>query len=86
MPDIGVRELKTHASEIIRQVRERRERYVITHWGRPVGVLMPLDEVNLPRGEPTETAWETLTRLGEEIGRGWCAPQTSTELLSDMRR
>jgi prevent-host-death family protein len=46
MPDIGVRELKTHASEIIRQVRERRERYVITHRGRPVGVLMPLDEVS----------------------------------------
>ena len=86
MPDIGVRELKIHASEIIRQVRERRERYVITHRGRPVGVLMPLGEVNLPGVEPAETAWETLTRLGEEIGRGWRSSQTSTELLSDMRR
>jgi hypothetical protein len=30
--------------------------------------------------------WAELTRLGEEISRGWRSPQTSTELLSDMRR
>lgn len=30
MPDIGVRQLKTHASEIIREVREERAQYVIT--------------------------------------------------------
>jgi len=44
MPDVGVRELKARASEIIRNVRERRARYVITYRGRPVGVLLPLDE------------------------------------------
>ena len=37
MPDIGVRELKTHASEIVRNVREQRARYVVTYRGQPVG-------------------------------------------------
>jgi hypothetical protein len=30
--------------------------------------------------------WAKLTRLGKEISRGWRSPQTSTELLSQMRR
>jgi prevent-host-death family protein len=90
MPDVGVRQLKAHASEIIREVRERRARYVITYRGRPVGLLMPLDEASaatpLPPGEAGADAWETLTRLGEEIGREWRSPLTSAELLSEMRR
>jgi prevent-host-death family protein len=85
-----VRELKTHASEIIRQVREQRARYVITHRGKPVGLLMPLDEAGpvalTPPEGPAEAAWDTLTRLGKEIGQDWRSPLTSTELLSEMRR
>jgi len=92
MPDVGVRELKTRASEIVRQVRENRARYIITYRGEPVGLLMPLDEASpstLPSGSgeaPSETPWETLTRLGEEIGQDWRSPLDSTELLSEMRR
>jgi len=92
MPDIGVRELKANASEIIRNVREQRARYVITYRGRPVGLLMPLNKANLDSadlsstGEPAAAAWDELTRLGEEIGREWGSPLTSAELLSEMRR
>jgi len=88
--EIGVRELKTRASEIVRAVRERRARYLITYRGRPVGLLLPLDEAppgeRVPGGEARADAWGELTRLGEEIGRGWQSPQTSAELLSEMRR
>ena len=91
MPSIGIRTLKTQASEIMRNVRERRARYVITYHGQPVGLLMPLEQP-MPEA-PTETdptaaapAWDELTRLGEEIGRGWRSPLSSTELLSEMRR
>ena len=90
MPDIGVRELKARASEIIRNVRDGRIRYTITYRGRAVGVLMPLEQ---PKTGPlvddegsTATAWDELVRLGEEIGRGWQSPLTSVELLSEMRR
>jgi prevent-host-death family protein len=90
MPDIGVRDLKIRASEIIRNVRERRARYIITYRGRPVGLLLPLGEANsasLPdASEPGTAAWDELTRLGEEIGRGWRSPLSSAELLSEMRR
>jgi len=89
MPDVGVRELKARASEIVRNVRDGRVRYTITYRGQPVGVLMPLEQP----GEGTtgdagsgEMAWEELIRLGKEIGRGWQSPMTSAELLSEMRR
>ncbi|HHS96337.1 MAG TPA: type II toxin-antitoxin system Phd/YefM family antitoxin, partial [Chloroflexi bacterium] len=85
---VGVRELKARASEIIRAVRDRRARYVITYRGRPVGLLLPLEEAGGVEGAagPGTSAWEELTRLGEEIGRGWQSPLTSTELLTEMRR
>jgi len=89
MPEIGIRELKARASEIIRAVRDQRARYYITYRGRPVGVLMPLGETAPAEAAADErgtAVWEELMQLGEEIGRGWQAPQTSAELLSDMRR
>jgi prevent-host-death family protein len=91
MPNVGIRALKTHASEIIRNVRERRARYVITYRGQPVGVLMPLEQATpetLTDADPAAAAaaWDELTRLGEEIGKGWRSPLSSTELLAEMRR
>jgi len=89
MPDIGVRELKACASEIVRDVREQRARYVIIYRGRPVGLLMPLSETCTAELSSTDESatvvWGELTRLGEEIGRGWRSPLTSTGLLSQMR-
>ena len=87
MPEVGVRELKAKTSEILRAIRERRARYVVTYRGRPVAALIPLDDaaaVEAPGGE--REAWGRLERLGEEIGRGWRSAQTSAELLSEMRR
>jgi len=90
MPDVGVRELKTRASEIVRNVRDHRARYTITYRGRPVGVLLPLEEAPQTEAPPGDergtTVWEELSKLGEEIGRGWRSPSTSVELLSQMRR
>ena len=88
MAEIGVRELKARASAVIRAVREKRAHYVITHRGRPVGLLVPLAEPMASEAtlRETEDVWEELNRLGEEIGRGWKMPQTSAELLSGMRR
>ncbi len=44
MPQVGVRELKNRTSEIMRAVREEKAEYIITYQGKPVGLLLPLDE------------------------------------------
>lgn len=85
MSDIGVRELKIHASEIIRKVKEKRMRYVVTHRGRPVATINPVEEVQL-NSEPDTSAWDELVSLGQQISQNWQSKQSSTEILSDMRR
>ena len=50
MPVVGIRELKIHASAIIRKVRDEGEEYVITFHGRPVGMLIPIDGSRVEEG------------------------------------
>jgi prevent-host-death family protein len=86
--EIGIRELKIKASEIVRTVREKRSRYIITHRGRPVAALVPIEEINpetIDASISPGEVWDELVRLGEEIGKGWRSAQTGTEILSEMR-
>jgi prevent-host-death family protein len=85
MPDIGVRDLKIHTSEIIRKVKEKGARYVITHRGQPVAAIIPIEE--LPdTSEKKDSAWDELVSLGLQISQNWQSEQSSTEILSGMRR
>jgi prevent-host-death family protein len=84
MEEIGIRELKARASEVVRAVKERCARYVITQRGRPVAVLMPLDA--LPLRLDTDEVWAQLEQIREELGRGWQSEKSAVEILSEMRR
>jgi antitoxin (DNA-binding transcriptional repressor) of toxin-antitoxin stability system len=68
VPEVGVSELETRALEIIQDIQERNTRYLITHRGRPVGLLIPLGEAtsgDMPSGgEPATAAWDELVRGG----------------------
>ena len=89
MPDIGVRELKTRASEIVRNVWKRRARYTITYRGRAVGILLPLDDTTTAGTEPSGSssdAWAELARLGSSMAKRWPKGKTSGEILSKMRK
>ena len=85
MADIGVRELKIHASEIVRKVHEKRERYVVTHRGHAVAVIIPVEEVQTVA--PTDvSAWDELVSLGVQISQGWQSSQSGTDILAEMRQ
>jgi len=86
MPQIGVRELKVHASEILRNVRRRKSRYVITYRGQPVGMLTPIEELETAAAVTPQDNWDELIRLGQKISEGWTAGVSSADILSDMRR
>ena len=87
MPETSIRELKIRASEIVRRVRVRKIRYVITYRGRPVAILGPVEETPAPDAViPDASAWHRLGRLGEKIGKDWRSSKTSSDLLSESRR
>jgi prevent-host-death family protein len=84
MEEIGIRELKARASEVVRAVKERRVRYLITQRGRPVALLVPLDA--LPPQPNADEVWARLERIREELGKGWQSEKSAVEILSEMRR
>ncbi len=91
MPRVGVQELKNQATRIVRDVRENRAEYVVTYRGRPVAVLLPVDEEWLTRraikaAAPGEDVWTELEALRQEIGQSWKSEKTAVELVSEQRR
>ena len=68
MKDVGIRGLKAHASEIVRQVAENRESYTVTRRGRPVGVLSPAGREPSPIAGGGTQAWDRLEALADRMG------------------
>ena len=87
---VGVRELKANAAHILRQVRDKRASYVLTHRGRAVGVLLPFDPVEdrSQAGDNSEAAvaWETFMQAGRRLERRFRPGVSGMRLLSGMRR
>jgi len=81
MAEVGVRELKNRASEIVRAVREEQVEYVITYRGQPVARLVPIT-----KEKNGELAWQELERLSQEISARWQSDKSAVELLAEMRR
>ena len=87
---VGVRELKTHAAHILRQVREARASYVVTHRGRAIGVILPVDSedepLSAPDGVDATAAWQAFMRAGRRLEHRFATGASGVRLLSDMRR
>jgi len=88
--EIGIRELRQHASRYIAQVEQGRE-LIVTNQGRPAARLVPIDD-------PSEDRIDALIRSGRLIGPEDpgdprdiksipAAPgaQSSQEILDEMR-
>ena len=82
MEEIGIRELKARASDVVRAVKEQRARYVITQRGVPVAVIIPMDAVLPEKEEGREIRLAIRERLGREKGN----KKNSLDILSEMRR
>lgn len=87
MPEVNIRNLKAQLSKFLREVREKRARYLVTYHGRPVAALVPLEETieqDLTPGRDPD--WTRLAKLGEQIGRAWTSDKTTVETLTEIRR
>ncbi|MFN8490588.1 MAG: type II toxin-antitoxin system prevent-host-death family antitoxin [Caldilineaceae bacterium] len=94
MHEVGVRELKNEATEILREVREHGIEYIVTYHGKPVALLVPFTEerANLrpKRSAPSlaelEALWAEWDALAEEIDENWQSELSAVEQLSRDRR
>jgi prevent-host-death family protein len=85
---VGVRELKAQAARILRQVRDARASYVLTHRGRAVGVILPLEPAAEPFPAETDarTAWEAFLRAGRRLERRFAPDASGVRLPTESRR
>jgi prevent-host-death family protein len=96
MPNVGVKELKDQATEILRNVREEQAQYIVTYHGRPVAVLLPIDAawmqaeqdraVRRSTARPSPDLLAELAALRAEIDASWRSDKTAVELIAEGRR
>jgi prevent-host-death family protein len=82
--ELGIRELKTHASKLVRAVKEERARYLITQRGKPVALIIPIDAASPERSG--DQVWDRLTQIGDDLSKGWKSNKSAVEILAEIRR
>jgi len=85
MSEIGIRELKAKASELVRHVAEDHAVYTITRRGRPVGVLAPADFAAAKGGAAGREAWTRLLSIADRMAKEPAPHKSALEELSKMR-
>ena len=85
MVEVGVRELKRRASHILRQVREKKETFIITYRGRPVARLVPAEDMESKKAEALAVLAE-IDELAREIGAHWPEGVSAVEAVREQRR
>lgn len=81
---INIRDLESHAEEVIRDVETTNANYIITVRGKPAALIVPIDEET--RKKYADEAWARLEEIGKELAKGWQNKKSAVEILSEMRR
>ena len=85
MRSIGIRELKAQTSQIIREVRERKEPVAVTYRGRVVARLVPA-EPTPPSEVEQARIWTEWDELAAEIAARWPQGVSASDAVSEQRR
>lgn len=85
MGEIGVREFKQRANEILRRVREKKETFIVTYRGRAVARLVPVEDLESTRAEALAVLAEA-DELARKIGALWPKGVSALEAVQEQRR
>jgi prevent-host-death family protein len=86
MGEIGIRELKEKASEVIRKVQEAQATYTVTHRGRAVARIVPLAERRLVEEAEEDALWAEIDELAARLGRKRAMEGSPVDAVSEQRR
>ena len=85
MNEVGITELKTRTSEIIRRVRLANETFVITHRGQPVAKLGPVQDKEEQLARDLSIL-EEMDRIAEEVTKHWPEGVSAVDAVREVRR
>jgi prevent-host-death family protein len=84
MSEIGIRELKEHTSEVLRQVRENKASYDVTYRGEVVARIVPVERELTEEEE--DRLWAEMDELAKEIGKKWPRGVSAVDAVREQRR
>jgi len=82
---VGIRELSTDTSRILRRVREKGEAVDIAYRGHVVARIVPVASP-VPDLQSFSAVWADLDRVASEIGRRWPTRVSAAQAVSETRR
>lgn len=85
MTTVGIRELKTNISEIMRRVRESGEVIDITYRGEVVARLIPTRPA-VTTADELAALWSDMDRLAEQVAAQWTGQPGAVEAVREGRR
>ncbi len=85
MSSVGIRELKSNTSEIVRRVHERGEVIDITHRGELVARLIPASSTTGKADEIAALLAE-MDRLAEEVTAEWAGTRSAVDAVRESKR
>ena len=85
MISVGVTELKQNISQVLRRVRDKRERVQVTYRGELVALLVPVPSRKLADSAPDAAVWTDLEQLAIEIGANWPKGVSAVEAVREGR-
>lgn len=85
MIEVGIRELKQGASQILRRVWEKKETITVTRRGRAVARIVPVEDAESKRAEALAVLAE-MDELAREIGAHWPKGVSAVEAVREQRR
>jgi len=84
MQAIGVRELKEHASEILRRVRDEGAMFEVTYHGRVIARLVPVTRSEVDRN--LSSFWDQWDALAHAISARWPEGVSAVDAVREGRR
>jgi prevent-host-death family protein len=85
MTEIGIRQLKQQASDIVRRVSEGKEVITITNRGHAVARLVPVEDLEVRRVQ-SDSVWAEMDELAQKIGASWPEEISAVEAVKEQRR
>ncbi len=86
MKTVGIRELKEHTSEILRELQQNRETVEVTNRGEVVALLIPVNKQKHSLEPPDRAIWADMDRLTAEISARWPKDVSAVDAVRDVRR
>ncbi len=83
--EIGAREFKQNASEVLRRVREEGATYTVTYRGKAVAKLIPADEDEFDQ-KKFDQIWREMDELAHEVGKRWPKGLSAVDAVREQRR